>query len=232
MAKDFNNQQVVEGYDQHIRKLIPGYELIHLQVAALLKSYVAEQADILVVGCGTGYELQYLAEQFPQWRFTAIDPAPNMLEKAKSHVAAKGLTEQIQFIQGDSSILDQVDRQFDAAVSILVSHFVPHPDKLDFFSHIAASLKSHGLCISYDLTLFKHSGQAQVLKQLVQSIGLVEAQANAMLERLENDFYLLDDGALQQCYLDAGFAEVEQFSQVLSYVGLVGFKTKTMTAVS
>ncbi|MFI7905129.1 class I SAM-dependent methyltransferase, partial [Acinetobacter baumannii] len=26
MAKDFNSPKVVEGYDVHIRKLIPGYE--------------------------------------------------------------------------------------------------------------------------------------------------------------------------------------------------------------
>ena len=36
MAKDFNSPQVVEGYDEHIRKLIPGYELTHQQVDAIL----------------------------------------------------------------------------------------------------------------------------------------------------------------------------------------------------
>ena len=91
MAKDFNNPMVVDGYDDHIRKLIPGYELIHLQVNAILKTYLPEQANLLIVGCGTGYELQYLAEQFPQWTFTAIDPAITMLEKAKSHIEDLGL---------------------------------------------------------------------------------------------------------------------------------------------
>ena len=82
MAKDFNQPFVVDGYDAHIRKLIPGYELVHLQISALLKTYLPEQAHILVVGCGTGYELRYLTQQFPQWQFTAIDPAENMLHKA------------------------------------------------------------------------------------------------------------------------------------------------------
>ncbi len=35
MAKDFNSPKVVEGYDVHIRKLIPGYEVIHQQVDAI-----------------------------------------------------------------------------------------------------------------------------------------------------------------------------------------------------
>ena len=39
MAKDFQSQTVVDGYDQHIRKLIPGYELVHLQIQAILKKF-------------------------------------------------------------------------------------------------------------------------------------------------------------------------------------------------
>ena len=34
MAKDFNSQYVVDGYDEHIRKLIPGYDLDNLMMLA------------------------------------------------------------------------------------------------------------------------------------------------------------------------------------------------------
>ena len=54
MAKDFQSQTVVDGYDQHIRKLIPGYELVHLQIQAILKTHLPEHANVLIVGCGTG----------------------------------------------------------------------------------------------------------------------------------------------------------------------------------
>lgn len=226
MAKDFNNQQVVEGYDQHIRKLIPGYELIHLQVHAILATYLSPQAEILVVGCGTGYELQYLAERFPQWHFTAIDPAINMLEKAQQHIQQLGLDKNITFIHGDTSVLHKLDQKFDAALAILVSHFVAHPHKANFFQEIAQSLTTNGLCISYDLMQFEHAKQAQVLKQMVQLTGLAEAQANAMLARLENDFFLMDLIAFKQLLLQVGFKQVESFSQVLSYAGLIAFKAK------
>lgn len=73
MAKDFKSQSVVDGYDLHIRKLIPGYEVVHQQIQALLKTYVKEHAHILIVGCGTGYELGYLLQLFPHWTFTATD---------------------------------------------------------------------------------------------------------------------------------------------------------------
>lgn len=50
MAKDFNSQKVVERYDQHIRCLIPGYELMHQQVDAILQASLRCDAHILVVG--------------------------------------------------------------------------------------------------------------------------------------------------------------------------------------
>lgn len=58
MAKDFNSSKVVNTYNEHIRKLIPGYELVHQQIQALLKAYIAgNQVHLLIIGCGTGYEL-------------------------------------------------------------------------------------------------------------------------------------------------------------------------------
>lgn len=53
MAKDFHSATVVAGYDSHIRKLIPGYELVHQHINAILSSHLPETAQVLVVGCGT-----------------------------------------------------------------------------------------------------------------------------------------------------------------------------------
>ena len=86
MAKDFHSAIVVAGYDSHIRKLIPGYELVHQHINAILSSHLPETARILIVGCGTGYELQYLLQQHPQWQFTAIDPSLNMLQQAEKNI--------------------------------------------------------------------------------------------------------------------------------------------------
>lgn len=74
LAKDFSSQQVVDGYDQHIRKLIPGYEVVHQQILALLKAHLPERANILIIGAGTGYELGYLSRSIFQ---TAPLPSPS-----------------------------------------------------------------------------------------------------------------------------------------------------------
>ena len=88
MAKTFNNSpKVVEGYDEHIRKLIPGYEVIHQQVDAILQLVLPPNAHIiLIVGCGTGYELEYLLKRHPNWKFTAVDPSLTMLQKLRNRL--------------------------------------------------------------------------------------------------------------------------------------------------
>ena len=231
MPKDFNNPHVIQSYDEHIRKLIPGYELIHLQVNAILKAHLADHIEsgstnILIVGCGTGYELQYLAEQFPQWHFTAIDPALGMLEKAKQHISNLGLENQISFIHSDTTVLHSIDFKFDAALSILVSHFVPQTAKQQFFTDIYHSLKEHGLCISYDLMQIENQKQRETLKLLTQSIGLSQQQSYAMIERLTHDFHLCSIAEMHHFYTQAHFSAVKSFAQVLNYYGFVAIKSK------
>ena len=224
MAKDFNNPVVVEGYDEHIRKLIPGYELIHLQVHALLETYAPRHANILVVGCGTGYELQYLAEQFPDWSFTAIDPAPNMIEKSQQHIKKLGLSDRIQLVIGDTTILPSLNQTFDVAVAILVSHFVPLDKKMIFFKDISNSLSKSGFCLSYELTQIIDTHQLETMKNLALKTGLSAKQIQVMVSRMEQDFSLITVEEMKNTYLEAGFCSVETFAQVLNYYGFIGFK--------
>ena len=224
MAKDFNHPKVVESYDEHIRKLIPGYELIHLQVNALLKTYAPQHANILVVGCGTGHELRYLAKQFPQWTFTAIDPAPNMLEKAKALLAAENLGQNIRFIQTDTSGLKDLKQKFDVALSILVSHFIPETAKIAYFQEIYHALNEKGFCLSYDLTRIENQQQLKALQHLAELTGLAEKQSQTMVERLEDDFFLISNQALQNLLINVGFRTVENFAQVLNYHGIFAVK--------
>ena len=224
MAKDFNNPIVVDGYDEHIRKLIPGYELIHSQVHALLETYLGEQAHILIVGCGTGYELHYLLEQFPHWTFTAIDPAINMLQKSQQHIDALGLSQRVNFVEGDTSVLSAIDYNFDAALAILVSHFVPGESKAAFFTDIANSLKSKALCISVDLTQIDSEAELKTLNIMALKTGLAEKQSQAMIERLGQDFHIVSAIQMLDLYQQSGFSQVKSFTQMLNYYGFIAFK--------
>lgn len=122
MAKNFHSEVVVASYDDHIRKLIPAYELVHQQIEAILSTELPENAHILIAGCGTGYELSYLLEQHPHWTFTAIDPSVTMLEQAKKNLAPFAAEQRVRFIQSTTHGLER--DTFDAALAILVAHFI------------------------------------------------------------------------------------------------------------
>ena len=223
MAKDFNSQKVVERYDDHIRRLIPGYALMHQQVDAILQSALSADAEILIVGCGTGYELEYLLNRHPTWRFTAVDPSLSMLQKAQALIQQLGQSERVQFIQGETAALP-TQPKFDAALSILVAHFVPYSLKPSFFAEISQRLKAGGLLMTYDLMACDNPQQFKALPLLCQSNGLSIEQSEAMMERLEQDFFTVSYEAYQQLLQRTGFAQVHCFSQVLTYQGLIAQK--------
>lgn len=223
MAKDFTSLKVVEGYDEHIRKLIPGYEVIHLQVDAILQSVLSPNAHILIVGCGTGYELEYLLKRHPDWKFTAVDPSLTMLQKAQKQVELLGNSSQVTFIHGDTSALP-VEPCFDAALSILVAHFVADEIKPTFFKDIYECLKEKAILLTYDLMTCINPKQLQALRYLCLAQGLTEQQCQKMLERMAQDFFSLTSEGYIKLLEKTGFESVEPYTQILTYQGFIAKK--------
>ncbi|MCU4528572.1 methyltransferase domain-containing protein [Acinetobacter sp. P1(2023)] len=223
MAKDFNSLKVVEGYDQHIRKLIPGYEVIHLQVDAILQSMLPPNAHILIVGCGTGYELEYLLKRHPDWKFTAVDPSLTMLQKAQKQVELLGKSSQVTFVHGETSALP-LENCFDAALSILVAHFISDEIKPVFFKNIYDRLKEKAVLLTYDLMTCVNPQQLQALRYLCLAQGLTEEQCQKMLERMDQDFFSLTTEGYIKLLEKAGFERVQSYTQILTYQGFIAKK--------
>ncbi|NUG11021.1 class I SAM-dependent methyltransferase [Acinetobacter seifertii] len=223
MAKDFNSPKVVEGYDAHIRKLIPGYEVIHLQVDAILQSVLKPNAHILIVGCGTGYELEYLLKRHPDWKFTAVDPSLTMLQKAQEQVEFLDKSSQVTFIHGDTSALP-LEACFDAALSILVAHFVADDIKPAFFKDIYDRLKEKAVLLTYDLMTCINPMQLKALPYLCLDQGLTEEQCQKMLERMAQDFFSLTTEGYIKLLEKTGFESVQPYAQILTYQGFIAKK--------
>jgi len=137
-------------YDERFARLAPFKDALHLAMHGLLAD-LPEDARILCVGAGTGAELLYLANAFPGWTFTLVEPAAAMLKRCREKAAEAGIEARCTFHEGYLDALPHADA-FDAATSILVSQFVlVRQKRVNFFQDIAARLKPEGHLVTADL---------------------------------------------------------------------------------
>lgn len=145
------NQQAASAYDSQWARLAPFRDGLHLLVAAVLAELPVD-ARILCVGAGTGAEILSLAEKFPGWRFTAVEPSAPMLDVFRRKAQEQGIASRCTFHEGYLDSLPSCE-PFDAATSLLVSHFILQQDeRTGFFRGIRQRLRPNGILINSDLT--------------------------------------------------------------------------------
>jgi len=144
------DQKRASSYDKQVAKLAPMREALNFVVQMVL-SELSVDARVLCIGVGTGLELIDLAQAFPQWRFTVVEPAAPMLDICRERAEACGITSRCTFHEGYLDSLPESDA-FDAATAVLVSQFIMQSDeRREFFRQIAARLRPRGYLVSADL---------------------------------------------------------------------------------
>lgn len=144
------DQERAANHDQQFAKLAPMRHGLHLSIAMVL-SDLPDDARILCIGVGTGPELIYLAQHFPQWQFTAVEPAAPMLDICRQKAKEFGIASRCTFHEGYLDSLPSSDA-FDAATCISVSHFMTQRDeRRNFFRQISARLRPNGYLVSSDM---------------------------------------------------------------------------------
>jgi len=137
-------------YDQQWSKMASINAALHLLTSTVLAE-LPSQAHILCVGAGTGAEILYLAQKFPEWRFTAVEPSTAMLEVFRRRAEEQGIAARCVFHPG---YLDSLPAHglFDAATAFLVSQFIlDRQARAKFFQSIAERLRPAGVLVSSDL---------------------------------------------------------------------------------
>ena len=138
-----------EAYDRNLEHIQAITGTLHLLMRWQF-SKLPEDAQVLVVGAGTAAEARFLAPIFPRWRFTLVDPSAAMLEVGRRHAVAEGFADRCTLHVGHLSSL--AAGPFDAATSVLVSHFLTDAaDRRAYFGEIARRLKPGGLLFNADL---------------------------------------------------------------------------------
>lgn len=192
-APDFFTEEAAQRYDERNSKLSRISDGLHFLTTLVLKQ-LPSRSRILCVGVGTGADIFSLAEAFPEWTFVGVEPSLSMLNVCRERIKAAGLENRCQLVHGYIHDLP-VTEPFDAALSILVAHFIKREDRLAFFQQMNKHLKTGGYLvnaeISFDLdspefpSMLKGWEQVQTLMGgTPESIATLPLQLRQMLSVL------------------------------------------------
>lgn len=207
-----------ENFEKLAEAAIPGREGLLRLCAASLAS-LPEDANLLIVGCGVGSELLYLAPHFPGWHFEAIDPAEPMLTACRRRMEAEGLTDRVT-LHGCQLAEFNPSKKFDAATAILVSqHLSADRAAAAFFEQIAALLKPNGRLYSADLHIARGQSRDLTLdlwQRHALFAGVPADIVSQMQFRLGHDIAVRDEAVVEGLIQRAGFERiVKPFSSLL-----------------
>ena len=105
------------------------------------------EADVLEVGAGGGFNAQALLRRFPNWKVTATDYDPEMVELAGARL--ERFADRVRLEQADATALRYDDASFDVVLSIGVLHHVGAWEKA--LREAARVLRPGGALVVVDL---------------------------------------------------------------------------------
>ncbi len=211
-AQLFNEENAAR-YKDRWAKLAPLAQTVHLLAGSALRG-IGARARVLCVGAGTGAELVALSQRFPGWRFLAVDPAEPMLRRAEQAVADIDAATRCEFFVGT---LDQAPptEPFDAATSILVSHFLTErAARVAFFREILARLKPGAPLVTADISAAsKHGVLGDIWDGLLEHCGLSPDEIVQYRAHFGTAVSMLPPEELEALLAEAGFTGIEPIFQ-------------------
>src|SRR6478736_10310136 len=210
----FENERAT-GYNQFVETWIPNYHYFLDRLPKLLSE--TNHKDLLVVGCGTGNEIERFVQAPEHWKITGIDPSPEMIKQASAKLQAY---DNVTLIEGLLANLD-IERKYGAATLLLVLHFLEdNGNKLNLLKDIAERLVSGATFVILDITGDKNKirQNLKVLRFLLPD-GLDEEKISNRLNRIENELYYISEERLSELCTQAGFESPIRFFQSAIYMG-------------
>ncbi len=204
------NEEFASAYDRNFARFAPLRDAMQLLIRTVLSELPAE-ARILCVGVGTGSELISLAEHFPLWHFTGVEPAAPMLDICRQRIEEGGIASRCVLHEGYLDSLP-ASEPFHAATSILVSQFLMRTeDRREFFQQIAARLLPDGYLVSADLASDMSSSAyrslLEVWSRMLQKPGMGAAYGR--------DVAVLPTAEIESIVASGGFETPVLFLQTL-----------------
>lgn len=225
--KDFFTAEIAQAYDANNSKLSPIADNMHFLIRLALQGLPA-QSKILCVGVGTGAEVLPLAKAFPQWTFVGVEPSKSMLQVCGGRMSSAGVLDRCQFIHGYVQDVPQGE-SFDAALAILVGHFVRRDDRLTFYKNMVGRLKKGGVLIdteiSYDLSSPQFSTTLKHWEQVQAIMGATPESLAKLPQTLGDILSVLPNEEVEELLRQSGVPMPVRFFQSFMISGWYGTKT-------
>jgi tRNA (cmo5U34)-methyltransferase len=215
----FENERAT-GYNQFVETWIPNYNYFMSKLPGLLNE--TKNKNLLVVGCGTGNEIEVFTQSPEPWKITGVDPSPDMMKQAREKV---GNNSNVRLIEGVVADLD-IESKFGAATLLLVLHFLDDDgEKLNLLRDISNRLETHAPFVMLDVTGDSNQikGNLNILRLLLPP-GLDAEQVESRLNRIEKDLHPASEKRITELFIEAGFEAPLRFFQSAVYMGWISKK--------
>lgn len=224
---DFFTKELAQAYDERNSKLVSISENMHFLIQIVLKS-LPQNANILCVGVGTGAEIISLSKIFPGWTFVGVDPSASMLEVCKVRLKDAGVLNRCQLLQGYVQDV-ATGENFDAALSLLVGHFIKSESRLDFFQNMTSRLKKGGYLvnveISYDLNSPEFLMMLKNWEQIQTLMGATSESLASLPMQLREMLTILPGPTIEDFFRRSQISNPVKFFQAFMISGWYGQKS-------
>ena len=143
-----------ETYDTEIRDEVPAYDRLQQE---LLAASGPGARRILELGSGTGATAQLLLERHPDARLIGIDASPEMLEAARSRLAAERADLRVGRLEESLP-----EGPFDLVASALAVHHLDPGQKARLFERVRQVLSPGGRFVLADVVVPEDPSEAQI----------------------------------------------------------------------
>ena len=133
----------IEEYDAHMRDTIERYDEFYEHVIQPIEKL--SEPKVLLLGCGTGAEAEFLFKKHPNAQVTCYDLSTEMLQMFSKKFSNRNIE-----LRQESYFSLEEENVYDCVIAVMTMHHWDHTEKLNLYSRISRVLKSEGVYIEGD----------------------------------------------------------------------------------
>jgi len=209
--KQFFNEQG-SGFDQHILKSIPGFDILASQTKLMVESFASYNNPVLDIGCSSGKFLRELGVDCPK---VGID---------YSDIIPEDGTDNIHFVKDDFFKVDLESNIFSVITSIFFLQFVDKFRRMEALKKIHRSLAPGGKLIVAEKVYFDDPALQRIIDAWHRQYKKQSFTADEILDKdlfVARDMPIATKDQMEKEFVESGFEKWEVFFSCSGFTGFV-----------